>query len=167
MINDHLHISAPGIALLKTLEGLRLKPYDDKTGQPVTEYCQGATIGYGHLIAEKRWPRFKAGISKADAAALLVKDLKTVENTVRHAVIVPLVQHPFDALVLLAYNIGPSKFRTSSAVRMINDPAAVTNYPTLEEAWKAWRRSQGKENPGLVNRRAAEWQLYSQGRYER
>lgn len=165
MINDHLGLSPQGLKLLQQIEGLRLKPYDDQTGQATQEWCPGATIGYGHLIPEKHWPRFKAGISKADALALLQKDLKPVENTVRHAIIVSLEQHQFDALVMLAFNIGLSPFRTSSAVRMINDARAVTDYATLEDAWKAWKRSQGKDNDGLINRRACDWQLWREGVY--
>lgn len=166
MINDHLKLSPQGLKLLQQIEGLRLKPYDDQTGEQISEWCWGATIGYGHLIHPATyWSRFKSGISKADAAALLGKDLKPMENAVRHAIIVPLEQHQFDALVLLAFNIGASKFRTASAVRMINDARAVTDYPTLEEAWKAWHKSQGQENAGLIKRRATEWRLYSEACY--
>ena len=38
-------------------------------------------------------------------------------------------------------------------------------YPTLESAWKAWNRSQGKTSNGLINRRQNEWNMYNQGIY--
>lgn len=67
MINDHLSLSQQGLALLKQIETLRLKPYDDQTGRPIKEWTPGATIGYGHLIAEIDWPKFANGIDKSRA----------------------------------------------------------------------------------------------------
>jgi hypothetical protein len=43
-------ISKQGINLLKYIEKLRTKPYDDQTGKKITAWVEGATIGYGHLI---------------------------------------------------------------------------------------------------------------------
>lgn len=167
MINDHLSISDKALGLLKGIEKLRLKPYDDQTGRPIAEWCSGATIGYGYLIPESEWPKYAAGISKQQAVALLEKTLRPTENTVRRAIVVALEQHQFDALVLLAFNIGGPKFRTSSAVRMINDKRAVTDYVTLEAAWLVWNKSHGQENDGLKNRRACEWRVWDEGVYER
>ena len=78
-----------------------------------------------------------------------------------------LKEQQFDALVFLAYNIGVRGFSTSSVVKLINDEYAVTSYDTLENAWKAWNKSQGKVMRGLENRRAAEWDIYCSGIYER
>ena len=50
---------------------------------------------------------------------------------------------------------------------MINDPSAPSTYPSLEDAWKAWNKSQGKVMRGLENRRASEWRIYTEGIYER
>ncbi|WP_218144007.1 glycoside hydrolase family protein, partial [Nitrosomonas marina] len=58
-------------------------------------------------------------------------------------------------------------FLISSVLRMINNPSAKTRYPNLEMAWKAWRKSQGRVMQGLINRRNAEWRIYSEGVYER
>lgn len=167
MINDDLRLSARGIQLLKDIEDFRAQPYDDQTGRTISQWCAGATIGYGHLIAKQHWDAYKDGISEADAARLLVDGLVSRETTVQRAIIVPLKPHQFDALVLLAYNIGNSAFKGSSVVKLINDPRRITRYPTLETAWKAWKRSQGQVNNGLVNRRACEWRLYSKGIYAR
>jgi GH24 family phage-related lysozyme (muramidase) len=167
MINDHLSISSHGLQLLQAVETLRLSPYDDQTGEPITEWCQGATIGYGHLIAEYDWQRFKYGIQPGQAVDLLSDDLQSFEAIIRKAIIAPLAQQQFDALAILAFNIGASKFRSSSAVRLINDPRAVTPYVSLESAWKAWNRSQGKINDGLINRRNCEWNVWRLGVYER
>lgn len=50
---NELSVSPQAEALLKNYESLRLKPYFDGTGQEISEYIKGATIGYGHLINGK------------------------------------------------------------------------------------------------------------------
>lgn len=167
MINDHLSLSQQGLALLKSIETLRLKPYDDQTGQPIAEWMPGASIGYGYLIAEVDWPKFANGIDKSRAAALLEKSTTSAKYAIHHAVVVPLTQQEFDALVLLVFNIGVGAFRKSSVLKLINDPRAVTDYPDLESAWKAWNKSQGEINEGLENRRDCEWKIWQRGIYQR
>ncbi len=75
-----------------------------------------------------------------------------------------LNQTQFDALVMLCFNIGIDGFKNSSVVKIINGEQA--SYKTLEDAWKAWNKSQGNVMQGLNNRRNAEYKLYSQGIYE-
>lgn len=168
MINDHMSSSQRCVELLQQIETLRLNPYDDQTGKPITAWCKGATIGFGHLILEHEWPKFRYGLQALfEAEELLETDLEPLEETIRQAVIAPLNQQQFDALTLLAFNIGAPRFRQSSAVRLINDPRAVTPYVTLESAWMAWNKSQGQINQGLINRRACEWRVWKLGIYER
>lgn len=165
MINDHLTLSDDGLSMLMNIEQLRCKPYDDQTGLETRQWCEGATIGFGHLIAEQDWPRFKKGIQATEAKIMLVSDLAPREQAVRLAITSPLTQQQYDALILLVYNIGRTAFTKSSVVKLINDPRAVTAYVTLESAWKAWNKDRGKIVPGLVNRRAAEWRVFSKGVY--
>jgi lysozyme len=78
---------------------------------------------------------------------------------------VELYQIEFDALLMLAFNIGAEGFRTSSVVKLLNEPTARTTYRDLESAWKAWNRTQGKVSRGLVQRRACEWNIFARGAY--
>ena len=142
-------------------------PYDDQTGEPITEWVKGATIGHGHLISESQWGQFQNGITEAQADALLSQDLSSAVSSVNDALTTNVNQQQFDALVILRYNIGSANFRSSSVLKMINNPSKKTSYPTAELAWKAWNKSQGKVNQGLINRRNAEWNIYSKGVYER
>lgn len=167
MINDHLLLSPRGLQLLKDIEQFRARPYDDQTGKTITAWMPSATIGYGQLISRKDWHRFKNGITEPDALMLLTGALVSRERAVHRAILVPLQQHQFDALVLLVYNIGNGAFHRSSVVKMINDPRRATRYPTVETAWKAWNRSAGQVNQGLINRRACEWRIWKDGLYER
>jgi GH24 family phage-related lysozyme (muramidase) len=161
-----LTMSPEAVALLKAIEKLRLKPYDDQTGNDITAWVKGATIGYGHLIAKNDWATYKDGITEAQADALFLADAEPYERAVGDAITVNLQQYEFDAMVILAFNIGQDGFKKSSVAKLVNDPKAVTGYASLEKAWKSWNKSQGKVNKGLNNRRAAEWRIYTTGVYE-
>lgn len=140
-------------------------PYDDQTGKPISEWVAGATIGAGHLISAGDWPKFETGISEEEADALLVRDLWPAERAVRNGIEARLQQYQYDALVSLAFNIGEFGFRSSSVRKMINDPTASTAFESLEAAWKAWNKSQGKIMQGLNNRRDSEWNTFTSASY--
>jgi len=154
-----------GISLLKTIEELATTPYDDQTGKDITAWVEGATIGYGHLIAKSDWSKYKGGLTEIEALLLLKTDLSPFVNTIKNKVKVSVTQNEFDAMVILAFNIGQAGFSSSSVLKMVNDPLAITSYTTLENAWKAWDKSQGKVSRGLKNRRQAEWNIYNKGVY--
>lgn len=162
-----LALSTAGSNLLKTVEQLRLQPYDDQTGADISAWTAGATIGYGHLISKSEWSLYENAIAQADADALFDKDIAPFVEAVRSKITAMLSQQQFDALVMLVYNIGQASFAGSSVVKMINDPAAASQYPSLEAAWKAWNKSQGKVMKGLDNRRSCEWNVYVLGNYQR
>ncbi|KNC65574.1 hypothetical protein AC626_22285 [Pseudoalteromonas rubra] len=142
-------------------------PYDDQTNETITSWVKGATIGYGHLISKSEWSLYKGGITAAQAEALFLADLSKFVTAVNDSVVVPLSQQQFDAAVMLAYNIGVDGFYNSSALALMNNPNASTEYSGLQSAWKAWKFSQGKESNGLINRRNAEWNIYSNGVYKK
>ena len=157
-------LSNDGKDLLKSVEGLSLKPYDDQSGKEIDLYVKGATIGYGHLIKQNEWNLYKNGISLQEANELFENDLMPFEKAVTKSVNTALTQNQFDALVIFVFNIGINSFKNSSVVKIIN--GEKTNYKGLEDAWKAWNKSQGRVMQGLNNRRNAEYKLYTQGIYE-
>lgn len=163
-------LSKKGTDLLKSVEGFRPTPYDDDTGEEINEWVDGATIGYGHLIGEKEWDQYANGITSEQASQLLAADLAVAENAVRANITITISQNQYDALVLLAYNIGSGAFASSSAANMINNPGAKTEFSTLRDAWVAWKHQNCQAScsvsQGLVNRRQAEWNIYSRGVYE-
>jgi GH24 family phage-related lysozyme (muramidase) len=160
-----MFLGQKGINLLKSSEELAITPYDDQTGKDITIWIEGATIGYGHLIAKSNWSKYKYGLTEAEALALFKADLSPFVNTVKNKVKVGVTQNEFDALVILAFNIGEAGFSSSSVLKMVNNPLATTSYATLEKAWKAWDKSQGKVSRGLINRRQSEWNIYNKGVY--
>lgn len=153
--------------LLQSIEQLSITPYDDQTGADITQWVKGATIGYGHLISQAEWPTYKDGIAAEKASELFSRDLKPYVKVVNMKVTGKIRQSEFDAMVILAFNIGTDAFTSSSVLKLVNNPNAKTGYKGLESAWKAWNRSQGVINKGLVNRRKAEWDIYNSGRYRK
>ena len=163
-----MRFSNNGIAILKLLEGAVICGgkhviYDDQTGEPVPPKLplpRGATIGYGHLI--QTGEDFFYGIDEARATELLRADIATAERAVQKNIIVPLTQNQYDALVIFAYNIGVANFAKSTVVKYINNPNHhSTTYPTLESAWRAWNKSNGRVMTGLNKRRSQEWILFN------
>lgn len=68
----------------------------------------------------------------------------------------PTTQNQFDALVALAYNIGPGNLADSTLLKL----HVVGNYKGAAAEWPKWNKSGGKVLAGLTRRRAAEAQLY-------
>jgi GH24 family phage-related lysozyme (muramidase) len=166
-LESSLGLSEKGRALLQSIETQALKPYDDQTGKVIDHWVKGATIGYGHLIRQDEWEGYSSGITAQQAQTLFEEDLKPFVEAVAASVTVVLRRNQFDALVILAYNIGIANFKASSVLKLVNDPDAQTAYPSLQQAWLAWNKSQGRINPGLEHRRQAEWKIYAEGIYAR
>lgn len=159
--------STKALNLLKSIEELRLKPYDDQNGDAISKWVDGATIGYGHLIAKNDWNKYKNGLSKEESEKLFKEDLVPFAFKVKNKVTANITQHEFDALVILTFNIGKSGFTHSSVLKLVNNPGAKTAYSNLTQAWRAWNKTQGKYSQGLVNRRKAELKIYTRGIYKK
>lgn len=163
-----MKISDKGAKLLKEIEVLALQPYDDQEGlksAPIKDWCRGATIGYGFLIPKDEWDKYKNGITEAEADWLFAQKISKFEKAVYDSVKVMQTPNEFDACVILCYNIGIYGFQSSSLCKMLN--GQKTNYKTLDDAWMAWNKSQGKVMSGLTNRRKAELDIYHKGVYKR
>ena len=124
MSNTHPNISPRAVKLLKYLEGLRLQAYLDTAGV--------WTIGYGHTGGVREGQR----ITPAQADAILHQDLDRYEQGVYDACN-GLPQDPFDAAVLLAFNIGVAAFRGSTACRLLQK----RDYEGAAKAMQLWNKS--------------------------
>lgn len=139
-----MKLSDTGLALIKEFEGLKLNAY----------FCSAGvlTIGWGTTAGVKPGDK----ITEAQAEEMLRADVVKFERGVFDAVKVPLAQHQFDALVVLAYNIGLGAFRTSTLLRLLNKgelSAAASQFDR-------WNKAGGKTLAGLTRRRAAERKLF-------
>lgn len=143
-----LSLSAAGLDALKKEEGWRDRVYQDMAGF--------ATIGYGHLLkAGEAWP---AAITKAEGEAILKKDISSAEASVRSAVLVPVTQGMFDALVSFVFNIGAGQFSKSTMLKKLN----AGNYADAADAMLAWHYAGGKANT-LTARRNRERDIFMSG----
>lgn len=143
-------LSYAGLEQLKSEEGFSAEPYsDDRAGTDRVEY----SIGYGHQIKPGEDLTY---VTEAQADALLAADVADSERAVRTAVNVPLSVGQFDALVLLAYNIGAAAFRSSTLVRMIN----AGDYAGAAAQFPRWVRAGGQVNSTLVARRERERAIF-------
>lgn len=138
-----------GVALTKTREGCRLKPYLD-TGRVWT-------IGWGHVILPgEEW--MMKGITQLQADELLINDLGRAERSVRNLVKVELNDNQFSALVNLVYNIGSQNFAKSTLLRRLNDG----DYAAVPDQFRRWVYDDGKKLSWLEKCREAEVQLWLQ-----
>ncbi len=136
-----------GIDLIKRCEGFSLKPYRDVAGH--------LTIGYGHRIKPGE---ILESVTPEQAEALLKDDLATAENGVNRLVKADLSQNQFDALVSFCYNLGVTAFENSTLLRLLNRGDIDTAASQLSR----WIYAGGKQQPGLIARRAAETTLFLQ-----
>lgn len=126
--------------LIKSFEGLELEAY----------LCPADvwTIGYGHTGNVKEGD----SVTKAEAEALLEKDLAVFRNGVTRAVKVPLNENQFGALVSFAYNLGIGSLQSSTLLKLLN----AGDYAGAADQFLRWNKSKGKVLTGLVRRREAE-----------
>lgn len=135
-----MKISQTGLELIKRFEGCRLAAYKDSGGV--------WTIGYGHT----KGVTSGMTITQAQADAFLVEDCASAEAAVnKYMSKYSFNQNQFDALVSFAFNIGNIKQLTADGTRTIAEISAK-----IPEYCKC----AGKKLQGLVNRRAAEKELF-------
>jgi len=144
-----MRTSVAGRAAIKRREGERLSAYKDSVGI--------WTIGVGHTTAAGP-PTVTAGmkITAQQSDEILARDLADVENDVSAVVKAPVNQDQFDALVSLAFNIGPGSFRSSTLLKRLN----AKDYAGAADQFLVWNKGtvNGKKVAisGLTNRRKEE-----------
>lgn len=149
-------LSDRGAALIAEFEGLRKKLYNDPVG-----HC---TIGIGHLVHKGRCngsepARFKKGITRKQAYALLKEDARRMEAAV-NGLGVPLNQNQFDALVSFTYNLGPRWTTKNNGIRRA---LLARRYKDVPREMQKWAKAGGRRLPGLVRRRKAEGRFFAAG----
>lgn len=143
-----MKISTNGIALIKREEGDKLRAYPDSRGIP--------TIGVGHTGRVDGKPvALGMVITPEQSSALLRDDLAWVENAINNRVSVPLTQNQYDALCSFVFNIGETKFYSSTFLRLLNR----ADYQGAANEMLKWKRS-GDDPDILLPRRQRERRLF-------
>ena len=143
-------INKATIDLVKSFEGLRLKAYKDAVGVLTIGYGTTAMAGVGIV------PHIGMTITEAEAETYLMRALEKFALKIRPKITAPINDNEFGSFLSLAYNVGPSAFAKSSALRKFNagDKAGAANAILL------WNKAGGKVLKGLVRRREAERALF-------
>lgn len=155
-----MKVGERGKHLFKDWEGLVTHVYLDSGGEP--------TIGIGHLLTRSertsgkivirgRATQYRDGLSEQQCWHLLEQDLEGVEKTVNQAVMVPLNQNQFDALVSFTFNVGDTAFCDSTLLRLLNQ----RQYDQVPAQLIRWVRDNGQVVQGLINRRQKEIALWN------
>ena len=144
-------LSQKGLELIKSFEGLSLKPY----------VCAGGinTIGYGNTYYTngKKVTLQDKPITKQQAEELLKFSLSTYEKAVDSFCRDDISQSQFDALVSFAYNLGTGALQKSTLIKKVNaNPKDVT----IADEFLKWNKANGRVLAGLTKRRQAEANLY-------
>lgn len=128
-------------------EGCRLTAYQDVVGVWTIGYGRTTNVHQGDTCTQEQ------------ADAWLAEEVETFRRGVRGAVLVPLTDNQLAACTSLAYNIGLAAFRGSTLLRKLNDG----DYQGAADQFLVWNKAGGRVVQGLVNRRAAERDLFLKG----
>jgi lysozyme len=144
-------LGSKGLELIKSFEGLKLKPYLCSAKVP--------TIGYGNTFYENKTKVTlkDSAITEQRAVELLLWSLKGFEQYVDSYCVDIITQNQFDALVSFCYNLGPANLKSSTLLKKVN---ANPNDPTIRAEFLRWNRAGGRPLAGLTRRRTAEADLY-------
>ncbi|MBW8882953.1 MAG: glycoside hydrolase family protein, partial [Asticcacaulis sp.] len=141
-------VSRAGVELIKSFEGLRSTAARLPDGR--------WTLGYGHTFSAREGARG----TQEDADALLRFDLLPIVDALNNAVLVPLNQNQFDALVSFCFNIGVENFAHSTVLKRINE-GRMTEAAQAMDAWRSAEfNGQTYVLAPLIRRRAAEKNLF-------
>lgn len=146
-------VSKAGIDLIKSFEGLFLKPYLDPIKIP--------TIGYGTIQYEdgRKVSMQDAPISEERATELLQHEVDKKAAAVESLVKVPLNDNEFAALASFSYNVGSGALGGSTLLKLLN---AGSDRAAVADQFLRWDKAGGKQLPGLTRRRQAERSLFLQ-----
>lgn len=145
-----MKLTPQGLARIKKWETFKPSAYRDpisKTGLPIT-------IGYGTT----RYPdghKVKLGdtCTEDQATQWVIDYIEKIDPKIT----VQLNDNQLGAVASFIYNLGPTKWLSSTLRRKINANPAD---PTIAEQFMRWNKSGGKVVRGLTNRRKDEVEVY-------
>lgn len=152
-------VSNKGYDLIKSFEGLALKPYLCPAGKP--------TIGYGMTFYPngKKVTLKDTPLTEKQASDMLKQIADKFARDVDGLVKSNIDQNQFDALVSFAYNVG-TDIDTDTIAEGLGDSTLLKKInknpldKTILDEFLKWDKSAGKVSNGLLKRRKKESELY-------
>jgi len=155
MLVSGMHLSPEGYDLLEKLEGFSPELYSLQDG--------GLTIGFGFFIPDGEGSKWAKGMTWEDAERMIRQKMPTYEDQVKQYINVPLTQKEFDALTMLAYNLGGF----SKATSIVNDVNSDAGFDQLQRDWMRFVHSKAPGvMKGLMNRRRDEMLVRNESNYQ-
>jgi GH24 family phage-related lysozyme (muramidase) len=150
-----MHLSDEGYALLEKMEGFSPELYTLKDG--------GFTIGFGFFVPYNEVSKWRKGVTMEEAERIIRQKVPAYEDQVKKYINVPLTQEEFDALTMLAYNLGSF----SRATSIVNDVNSNADFEKLQRDWMRFVHSKAPGvMKGLMNRRKDEMLVRSESNYQ-
>jgi lysozyme len=151
-----MQLSDEGCKFIKAREGLRLRAYQCGAGK--------WTIGYG--TTKDVSPGME--ITKEEAEELFLKDILDIEDEINQLIKINLNDNEYTAIVSFIYNIGITRFRTSTLLKLLNQ----NNKQLVANEFIRWRFKTipspispnefvKVESKGLLTRRHLEKNLFT------
>lgn len=145
-----LGASAIAVAMIAGFEGYRSRAYDDGVGVQ--------TIGFGTTQIDGRPVQPGDTVTPERAVVQLARDADRIAQELAACIgPVPLYRHEWDAYVSWAYNVGATNACRSTLVKKLE--ATPPDYEGACREILKWTRAGGRELPGLVRRRQAEYRM--------
>lgn len=152
---EEMHLSDEGYSLLEKLEGFAPDLYTLGDG--------GYTIGYGFFIPFSEGSKWRKGVTQEEADSLMRVKVPDYEYQVKKYINVPLTQAEFDALTMMAYNLGGFAKATS----IVNDMNTYAGYEELKQDWMRFVHSKApRVTKGLMRRRRDELKVRNELDYQ-
>jgi len=146
-------LNKASLDLIKRWEGCKLKAYKCSAGVWTVGYGLTTSAGFIEVGPD-------TVITQAEADWYLEKTVEKFLAEIKPAITAPINENELGAFTSLAYNIGPTEFRKSSALRHFN----AGNKSRVPASIRLWNKAtiNGKKRvlKGLVNRREAEVDLF-------
>ena len=101
-----------------------------------------------------------------EAEEIMLVNLLEANEYIDHLVSYPLNKHQRNALVSLVYNIGPTKFKNSVALKHLNNGHINLFLIEAFDKRRGFTCADGKYNKGLIERRALEREIWLKGDYK-
>jgi lysozyme len=152
---EEMHLSNDGYSLLEKLEGFSPELYTLGDG--------GFTIGFGFFVPYSDRDKWDSGLTFEEAEILMREKVPQYEDQVKKYINVPLTQAEFDALTMMAYNLGGF----SKATCIVNDINGGATFDKLQHDWMRFVHSKAPNvMKGLMNRRRDEVRVRSEWEYQ-